>query len=295
MQGLLFGLHLPDHSFPGCPEGERFERLAALAQAAEAAGFDLVTTMDHLRQVEGVGPPDAPILECHTTLGALAARTSRVRLGALVGGVTLRRPEVVAAAVAALDLVSGGRAVLGLGAAWDAAEHHEYGFDFPSMGERVAMLDGALSTCRRLLAGLRCPPPVLVGGGGERLTLRVAARHADWTHWFGTVAEVRGKREALERHCEAEARDPARIVSLAGAPVLLVEREGEARRMLERVPPAWRGTLEPARPAQAAERLWEYVRAGITGFTFENLTLPAPDRVQLAGELIRLLRSEETR
>jgi alkanesulfonate monooxygenase SsuD/methylene tetrahydromethanopterin reductase-like flavin-dependent oxidoreductase (luciferase family) len=203
--------------------------------------------------------------------------------------------------------------MLGIGAAWNESEHIGYGFDFPPIGERMDRLDEALTICRlmftqvrpsfvgryyRIERALNSPRPIqpggpriLVGGGGERRTLRLVARHADMSHWFGSLHELKHKAEVLERHCEAEGRDPSTIVRTIGAPVVLVEDERQAEAVLDRIPPARRSMVRAARPEQAAELLQPYIEAGFTGFTFNNPTMPTPEAIGLGGELISLLRS----
>ena len=304
----LFGYHLPNYTFPGVAPEALFEHVVSLARRAEEVGFDLVTVMDHFYQITGVGPEEAPMLEAYSTLAGIAARTSRIRVGALVTGVTYRNPALLAKTVTTLDVISGGRAILGMGAAWNESEHRGYGFDFPRVGERMDRLDEALTICRmlftedrptyagrfyRIEAALNQPRPIqaggpriLVGGGGAQRTLRLVARHADFAHWFPLGMEVlRHKVELLQRYCEEIGRDPATITRMMAAPVLLVadEREGEAR--LARIPPERRGALVAATPARAAEILGEYVEAGFGGFTFGNTMLPG-ESLDLAGELI---------
>ena len=305
----LFGYHLPSFTFPGVGPDTLFEHVATLAGRAEDAGFDLVTVMDHFYQIGGVGPEDAPMLEAYSTLAGIAARTSRVRLGALVSGVTYRNPALLAKTVTTLDVVSGGRAILGLGAAWNESEHRGYGFDFPRVGERMDRLDEALTICRRMFteerpsfegrfyrieAAINQPRPVqaggpriIVGGGGEQRTLRLVARHADYAHWFPLGMEVlRHKTELLERYCEEIGRDPATIIRTMAAPVLLVADEKEAEARLAQIPPERRGSVVPVVPARAAEILNDYVEAGFGGFTFGNTMLPGAS-LDLAAEVIR--------
>jgi len=149
----FFGLHLPNLTFPGVEPDGLFEHVVGLARAAEAAGFDLVTVMDHFYQIGGVGPEENNMLEACSTLAGIAARTERAHLGTLVSGVTYRNPALLAKTVTTLDVISGGRAVLGLGAAWNESEHRGYGFDFPPIGERMDRLDEALAISPR-----RCRP-----------------------------------------------------------------------------------------------------------------------------------------
>jgi F420-dependent oxidoreductase-like protein len=209
-----------------------FERLRQAVEAAEEAGFDAVSVPDHLQQNAVGGGPRSPMFEAYTVLGALATRTSAVRLLALVSPVTLRNPALLAKAVTTLDVVSGGRAVLGIGAGWDAAEHEAYGFSFPGVADRMDRLGEALQICRALFTGdqasvdgahyaVRAAPnsprplagsiPVLVAGGGERRTLALAARYGDACNVMGDAATVRHKFDVLERHCQQVGRDPAEI------------------------------------------------------------------------------------
>ena len=132
-----FGLHLPSYSHPDVPPERLFDRVVEQAKAAEAAGFELVTVMDHLYQIPGVGATTEPMLEGWSVLSALARETSTVRLGTLVTGVTYRNPALLAKQVTTLDVISGGRAILGLGAAWNEVEHKGYGYDFPPIGEPI--------------------------------------------------------------------------------------------------------------------------------------------------------------
>ena len=193
---LLFGYHMPSQTFPGTATTDLFDRIAANVLAAEAAGFDLVTVMDHFYQISGIGQEDEPMLEAYTLLGALAARTSRVHLGCMVTGVTYRNPALLAEQVTTLDAISKGRAVLGIGAAWNESEHIGLGFPFPPVGERMDMLEEAVQICRLMLAeerptfdgrhyrierALNSPRPVQDGGppimiGGQRRTPHAAHR-----------------------------------------------------------------------------------------------------------------------
>ena len=200
----FFGFHMPNYTFPGVPDDRLFDRVVEQARAAEAAGFDLVTVMDHFYQIRGLGSETLPMLEAYTTLAAIAAQTSRVKLGTLVTGVTYRNPALLAKEVTTLDVISKGRAILGLGAAWNEDEHAGYGFEFPPIGQRMDRLDEALTIARlmfteerpsfagkyyRIERALNMPRPIqpggpriLVGGGGEKRTLRLLAKHGDIGH-----------------------------------------------------------------------------------------------------------------
>src|SRR6266540_1087249 len=141
---VYFGYHMPTFTFPPVPPEGLFDHVVDLAVAAEAAGFDHVTVMDHFYQIRGVGPETEPMLEAYTTLGGLAARTTRISLGALVTGVTYRNPALVAKMATTLDVIASGRTILGMGAAWNEDEHAGYGYGFPPIGERMDRLDEAL-------------------------------------------------------------------------------------------------------------------------------------------------------
>src|SRR5215210_6640365 len=146
----FFGLFFPFFTYPGVGDDRLFARVAEIATAAEDAGFDALFVMDHLHMAPSYGPPTDALPEAYTLLGALAARTSRIQLGALVTGVTYRNPALLAKQVATLDLVSSGRAICGLGAAWYAAEHRAYGVPFPPVAERMDRLEEALRICRAM-------------------------------------------------------------------------------------------------------------------------------------------------
>jgi F420-dependent oxidoreductase-like protein len=307
----FFGYHMPNYTYPGVPPEGLFDHVVGLVQAAEAAGFDLVTVMDHFYQIGVVGPETEPMLEAYTTLGAIAARTSRVRLATMVAGVTYRNPALLAKMVTTLDIISKGRAVLGIGAAWNESEHRGYGFDFPPIGERMDRLEEALTICKRMFteesptfagryyrieSALDFPrpiqpggPPILIGGSGERRTLRMVARFGDISNWWGSLDELRHKDEVLVRHCEAEGRDPSQILRTVMAPLVLVEHERDAARIVERMPEERRLQAVIVTPAQAAEFLARYVEAGFRGFVLRNQAVPTVEALGLAGELIRLM------
>jgi len=307
-----FGFHMPNHTFAGSPPEEEFDRLVELATTAEAVGFDMLTVMDHVYQIAGIGPETDPILEGHLLLAALAARTSRVRLATLVTGVTYRNPALLAKMVTTLDVISRGRAIFGIGAAWHEEEHRGYGFEFPPIRERMDRLEEACQIARlmftqdrpsfegthyRIERALNVPrpiqpggPPIMVGGGGEQRTLKIVARHADIANWFGPVAVLQHKDEVLLRHCEAEGRDPATILRTATAPLLLVEHERDAATALERIPPARHPFIPPGTPAQTADRLRPHLEAGYTFLIFRTVEPTTVAWVAMAGEVIRLLR-----
>jgi F420-dependent oxidoreductase-like protein len=309
----FFGFHMPNFTFAGVPADGLFDRVVQNAQAAERAGFDLVTLMDHVYQIGGIGPETDPMLEAYTALGALAPATSRIRLGTLVTGVTYRNPALLAKMVTTLDIVSKGRAVMGIGAAWNESEHAGYGFEFPAVRERMDRLDEALTIIKRMFRDERPSfrgryyrieravnsprpvqpggPKVLIGGGGEKRTLRLLARHGDIGHWFGgNLADLRRKKRIFEQHCEAEGRDPSTVMLTVGIGLVLVEHEREAPAVLERIPAARRATIAAATIPQAADLLGQYLAAGFGGFTLSNQTLPTTEAIERAGDLINTVR-----
>jgi len=309
---VWFGYHMPSFTFPGIPPGRLFDHVAELAGAAEESGFRLVTVMDHFYQIVGVGPETDPMLEAYSTLGALSQRTTSVRLGALVSGVTYRNPALLAKTVTTLDVVSGGRAMLGIGAAWNESEHDGYGFEFPRVGKRMDRLDEALTIIRamftedrptfegthyRIQAALNVPRPIqpggpriILGGGGEQRTLRIAAKHADLTHWFPLgLAVLRRKNELLNGYCEEIGRDPAAVERTMATPVLVAATEAAGRAMVERLPPERRAHVRAVPPEHAAEVLRPYLDAGFTGFTFNNPLVSTPEAIAAVGDLLRLV------
>jgi F420-dependent oxidoreductase-like protein len=227
-----------------------FAELLELATRAEAAGFDGVYFADHF--LPSMVALETPTLECWSVLAALAARVPRIEIGPLVCGVTYRNPYVLAKMAATVDHVSGGRLVLGIGAAWQENEHVAYGVPFPPVAERLERLDETCFALRSLfendsttLVGrhvalcdavlepkpLRTRLPLLVGGGGERVTLRIAARHADVWNCWGSPETMRHKNAVLDRHCATVRRDPHAILRSAAALFHLTDDRAEAARL----------------------------------------------------------------
>ncbi len=232
---MKVGLQIPSFTWPGGAVAIG-PTLARVARDADTAGFDSIWVMDHLFQIRAVGRPDEPMLEGWTTLGYLAANTSRARLGLMVGGVHYRAPGLWAKAATTLDVLSGGRAWLGIGAAWNEEESTGLGFAFPPLAERFEMLEDTLRLVREMWQGdrgseaafeghhvraarlLNSPqaisrphPPIMVGGGGERKTLRLVAEHADGCNVFGNPEMIHHKFEVLRAHCEDVGRNPDEI------------------------------------------------------------------------------------
>jgi F420-dependent oxidoreductase-like protein len=230
---MKLGIHFVNFTLPGAPEALG-STLSATAQAAEEGGCSTFSVMDHWFQMEQFASSRDPMLEGYTSLGFLAGRTERITLGLLVTGVTYRHPGLLAKIVTTLDVLSGGRAQLGIGAAWYEREHRGLGVPFPPLGERFERLEETLQICRQMwsddegpyagryyqLAETICSPhpiqsprpKILVGGSGERKTLRLVAQYADACNLFARdPAVVAHKLEVLARHCDSAGRDPATI------------------------------------------------------------------------------------
>jgi F420-dependent oxidoreductase-like protein len=223
---MRFGLHIPDFTWEGGSHRLRGQ-LADVAQGAEQAGFDRISVMDHVWQIQHLGPPEHDMLEAYTTLGYLAGKTERVKLLTMVTAVTYREPGLLAKAVSTLDVLSGGRAMLGIGAGWNEDETSGLGLFFPPRAERFERLEEAIQICLqmwsesdepyegkhyRLRRPLNSPqpltrphPPVLIGGSGERKTLRLVARYADSCNIFD-APDLGHKLDVLRQHCKREGR-----------------------------------------------------------------------------------------
>jgi F420-dependent oxidoreductase-like protein len=232
---VKIGLHIADFTYPGGP-ATLADDLTRIAVTAEEQGFARVSVMDHLFQIGMLGPPEHEMLEAYTTLGFLAARTSRVELLAWVTAVTYRRPGMLAKLVSTLDVLSGGRAWLGIGAGWNEEEANGLGLDFPPLGERFERLEETLRICLQMWSDddgpfegrhyqlqrtLSSPQPlqqprprILIGGGGERKTLRLVAQYADACNLFAG-GEIERKLGILREHCEAVGRDYGAIEKTA--------------------------------------------------------------------------------
>jgi F420-dependent oxidoreductase-like protein len=250
-----FGVQLP--SFSGPAPDDLFEHVVGLATAAEASGFDSVWVMDHYFQLPPLGGPDQPMLEAYTLLGGLAARTHHVQLGTLVTGVTYRNPGILAKIVTTLDVISRGRAILGIGGAWYDVEHQGLGIEYPTDRVRLDMLEEAVQICRAMFTGddvsftgkhfrldharnLPRPvqeggPKIMIGGGGEKRTLRLVAQYADKCNVTGDSATLTHKIEVLRRHCAEVGRDPAEIAITWMSPLILTtsdQNTAETRQMV---------------------------------------------------------------
>lgn len=321
---LRLGLQIPNFTYPEVAPAELFERVAASAVAAEQAGFDTVMVMDHFYQLPMLGPPDHEMFEAYTLLGALAARTSTVQLGTLVTGVTYRNPAILAKIVTTLDVISQGRAFLGIGAAWYDVEHEALGVDFPPVKERFERLEEALHICRAMFRGERpsfdgkhyrvkdvinhpAPiqaggPPIMIGGQGEKKTLRLMAEHAEMANFTSGIDELPHKLEVLRGHCADVGRDPAAVSTSSMVSLFLGRTHEEAVAKVDaRLAPMgldW-DTLDPGLKAQfesrfavgdpdeVGARIRAFLDVGLDGLA---VNMPTdghePDAVAFAGEVL---------
>ena len=223
---MKIGLQVNSFTWPGGPAAIG-PTLARVTKTADEVGFDSIWVMDHFFQIRGLGPPEAPMLEGMTALGFMAANSTRARLGLMVGGIHYRQPGLWIKATTTLDVLSGGRAWFGIGAAWNEEESRGLGFPFPALGERFEMLEETLQMAHAMWSGgsgsgdslegkhvsasrlLNSPQaisrprvPIMIGGGGERKTLRLVAQYGDACNVFGDGPRIAHKYEVLREHCE---------------------------------------------------------------------------------------------
>lgn len=259
-----------------------FNRIAETAVAAESAGFDSIWVPDHVHQNRIGGGPMGPMLEAYTLLAALATKTEHVLLGSLVTPVTFRQPALLAKVVTTLDIVSGGRAVLGIGAAWDAGEHEAYGFDFPGTAEREDRLEEAVVLCRELFMSrpasykgmhyrleeawnaprpIQDRIPILVGGGGERRTLATVAKYGDACNFFGDPNVVSHKLAVLAEHCGRIGRDLSTIATTCAL-------------------------SPPESPQELVDQVGARLAAGVEGVVLFGGSCPSPETLTTWGSAL---------
>jgi F420-dependent oxidoreductase-like protein len=292
---MRLGLQVPDFTWPGSPQslGPTFTRIA---RTAEASGLASLWVMDHFFQIEMVGPPEHEMLEAYTTLGFAAAATERLKLGTLVTGVTYRHPGVLVKTVTTLDVLSGGRAYLGIGAAWFEDEHRGLGVPYPPLSERFERLEETLQIARQMWSGDETPfrgsyysldrplnspppisrphPPILIGGSGERKTLRLVARYADACNIFEAGPDVVGQKlEVLRRHCEE-----------AGRPYQEIEKTTLGQLALSRDGREGTSTVD-----QAVERFGTLASLGVDHAIVGLARVHEEDAFELVPELVRQL------
>ncbi|WP_375476418.1 LLM class F420-dependent oxidoreductase [uncultured Jatrophihabitans sp.] len=303
------GYQIPNFTYPGVAPERLFATVCQQAVEAEESGFDTVLLMDHFYQLAGLGTPDQEMIECYTLLSALAQHTSRIRLSSLVTGNTYRHPTLLAKTVTALDHVSGGRAQLGIGAGWFELEHHSLGFEFGTFTDRFEKLEEALQIILPMLRGeqvtlsgkwyqvhdaMNHPAPlgripVLIGGGGERKTLRLVAQYADESNLICGVPEIPRKFEALAGHCADLGRDRSEItVSYQTSACIAPTHEeavAEFEAYLVRQPQgaSRRDTAIVGSPDEVAEKFARLRDTGIDG-----VTVNAPPNGHIEGRVALL-------
>ena len=300
---LEFGLQISSFAWDGNTK-ETAAHLTAIARAAEQAGFTSLWVMDHFRQIPQVGREWDDMLESYTTLGFLAGVTSGVRLGALVTGVTYRNPALLGKMVASLDVLSGGRAACGLGIGWWEKEHTAYGWKFPPVAERYRLLEDTLQLLPLLwgpgspsfegaaisVPEAMCYPrpiqdsiPILVGGSGEKKTLRLVAQYADACNLFGDPATIAHKVDVLHTHCAEVGRNPAEVTVTNLSSVLIAPDRAKLAETIERLRP---GNLSPEHYAARTNaglaedhigRFRQYAAAGV-----ETAIVTMPDLSSVA-------------
>ena len=306
------GLQIPNFTYPGVADADLFERIVDIATTAEASGFDSVWVMDHLYQISMIGPPENAMFEAYTLLGAIAARTSKVRLGTMVTGVTYRNPALLAKIATSLDVISSGRGILGIGSAWNEQEHEGYGFEFFTARERFERLTEAVQIARlmfteerpsftgshyRIHEAFNVPrpvtpggPPILVGGSGEKWTLRLVAERADACNLFGDLETIRHKISVIEQHCADVGRDPSEITKTRLGSLVIGATEEEAEAKLGAFAATRSLTIEQARafatvggPDSVAEQAQAFLDAGLDGLLFNMTDSQDLEPVRLAG------------
>ncbi|MGD1257435.1 LLM class F420-dependent oxidoreductase [Mycobacterium seoulense] len=298
---IRLGLQIPNFSY-GTGVAELFPTVLAQAREAESAGFDSVFVMDHFYQLPMLGDPDQPMLEAYTALGALATATERVQLGTLVTGNTYRHPSLLAKIITTLDVVSQGRAILGIGAGWFELEHDQLGFEFGTFTDRFNRLEEALQIILPMIAGERptfsgkwyrvreamANPrfrehiPLMIGGSGEKKTIPLAARHFDHLNVIAGFDELPGKLEVVRRRCEDVGRDPATLETSTLTTVLIDENAKP-----DQIPAEMAQRMVVGSPDSVADQIkTKVVDAGIDGVII-NLPFYTPGVISAVGDALR--------
>jgi F420-dependent oxidoreductase-like protein len=300
---IRLGLQIPNFSY-GTGVEQLFPTVLAQAREAESAGFDSVFVMDHFYQLPMLGSPDQPMLEAYTALGALATATERVQLGTLVTGNTYRNPTLLAKIITTLDVVSAGRAILGIGTGWFELEHDQLGYEFGTFTDRFNRLDEALEIILPMIKGerptfsgkwyraenalanprYRDHVPLMIGGSGEKKTIPLAARHFDHLNVIAGFDQLPGKVKVVRERCEEIGRDPATLETSILLTVLLDENAKP-----DQIPAEMSQRMLVGSPDYVAEQVQTKVLdAGIDGVII-NMPFYTPGVVTAAAEALRPL------
>lgn len=284
---IKLGLQIPNFSY-GTGVTELFPTVIAQAQEAEAAGFDSVFVMDHFYQLPGLGTPDQPMLEAYTALGGLATATERVQLGTLVTGNTYRNPTLLAKAITTLDVISQGRAILGIGTGWFELEHQQLGFEFGTFTDRFNKLNESLQIILPMLKGerptlsgkyyraeeamanprFRDHIPLMIGGSGEKKTIPLAAKYFDHLNIIAGFDELPRKVQVVKDRCEEIGRDPATLETSMLVIALIDENATE-----DLIPDEFKGNMAFGGPEQVADQIkTQVLDAGVDGVILSPVT-----------------------
>jgi F420-dependent oxidoreductase-like protein len=293
---ITLDLHVPNFNYPGVEPDQVFDKIIEVAETLEASGWSSISVMDHLHQIGPVGPPENYMLEGSTLLAAVAARTRKLTMGLLVGSVTYRNPALAAKITTTIDIISKGRVWHGLGAGWFEEEHTAYGFSFPELKVRMAMEEEALQIVRAMFTQdrptfhgeyfhidepynnprpIRGDIPILIGGSGEKKTLRYVATYGDACNLFGDPANAKRLLNILAEHCEKVGRDSSEITKTAMATVFIGPTQEAAQKKVEAAiaagMPAERAAASMVGdPDSVAEQAQAYLDAGIEGLTISG-------------------------
>jgi F420-dependent oxidoreductase-like protein len=303
---IKLGYQIPNFSY-GTGVAQIFPTVTAQAQEAEAAGYDSVFVMDHFYQLPGLGTPDQPMLEAYTLLGALASVTESVQLGTLVTGNTYRNPTLLAKNITTLDVISAGRAILGIGAGWFELEHDQLGYEFGTFTDRFNKLNEALEIILPMLAGERptfsgkyyrtqeamAEPrfrdhiPLMIGGSGEKKTIPLAAKHFDHLNIIAGFDELPGKVKVVREACEKIGRDPATLETSSLISVIVDDKV-----TVDQIPEEMRQRAVVGSPDAIAEQIKSKVfDAGVGGIIF-NMPAYVPGAVNAVAEALKPLLPE---
>ncbi|WP_027005481.1 LLM class F420-dependent oxidoreductase [Conexibacter woesei] len=306
------GLQIPNFNLPGTEPGDLLDTLTDIATTAEASGFDALYVMDHLHQLPGLGPQSNWMLEGPTTLSALAARTKTIHLGLMVGGITYRNPALHAKITTTIDVLSGGRAIMGIGAAWFEDEHKAYDFHFGTLGERFERLEDGLQIMRAMFTSgeeratvegrhhsitgaynnpkVRPDIPILIGGSGERKTLRMVAQYAQASNVFGDVEQIKHLMGVLDQHCADVGRDPSEIARTKLATLVIgdtaEEADAKAAPVREAMGERAAAVVLSGDADTLAEQLAAHREAGLTGLIVNMPEAHDLGQVRAAGEIL---------